>query len=229
MRVIEAGREWADKFIPQVHYSRRKGVTQKVFLLCDDALVVGAVTYGPPPRQIAKNALTSQIDGVSFFELTRLVVARGVANGASVLVGRSLKMLPPPSLVVSYADTAWGHSGIVYQATNWEYSGATVSHDSLYKYKGETLHPRTLASRGISNPKGWAAEVGAEQIPPQEKHRYFYFVGNRKQVKEMRAAFRYPLGVAYPKSEKTLYETVDFPTVMAPDTEAEWKAAGLEF
>ena len=42
------------------------------------------------------------------------------------LVGRSLRLLPKPSVVVSYADTAQGHVGYVYQAANFIYTGLSA-------------------------------------------------------------------------------------------------------
>jgi hypothetical protein len=34
-------------------------------------------------------------------------------------------MLPKPTIVVSYADTAMGHIGYIYQASNFLFTGTT--------------------------------------------------------------------------------------------------------
>ena len=98
-----------------------------------------------------------------------------------------------------------GHCGIVYQATNWLYTGETVSHDKAYIVDGERLHPMTLRDRGITDPTRWAKENGVEMVKPSVKHRYFYFCGNQAQKRAMIAALRYKKA-DYPKSDKTRYD-----------------------
>lgn len=115
-------------------------------------------------------------------------------------------MLEQPSAVVSYADTEWGHAGIIYQATNWIYTGATKSHDHAYLVDGVRTHPMTLRDRGITDPKRWAKENGIKTLPPCEKHRYFFLNGTNKQKREMLASLAYPVVKAYPKLDKRMYD-----------------------
>ena len=114
--------------------------------------------------------------------------------------------------IISYADSAHGHSGIVYQATNWLYTGATVSHDSLYLIDGVATHPMTLRDKfGITKPAIWAKENNIKKIKPMPKHRYFFFVGSKKQKKQMKASLNYEIISEYPKSEKKHYDNGKFP------------------
>jgi hypothetical protein len=139
------------------------------------------------------------------------VVQTTEKNAASFLVGNSLQMLSVPCAVVSYADTEQGHSGIVYQATNWIYTGATKSHDKAYLVDGVRTHPMTLRDRGITDPGRWAKEHGIQTVPPMEKHRYFQFVGDKRQRRSMLAKLQYAVVSCYPKSQHSRYD--DGPTI----------------
>jgi len=114
-----------------------------------------------------------------------------------------------PSAVVSYADSEWGHAGIVYQATNWIYTGATKSHDHAYLVDGQRLHPMSLRDRGITNPKQWAFENGVKTAPPMSKHRYFFLNGTKRQRSVMMDKLRYPSITGYPKTDKRTYDAGD--------------------
>lgn len=197
----------ADFIITRRHYSRRAPIFWEAFALVDgDGLIEGVVVYGQPSPPIQKHAFAER--SFRLYELTRLVIQTTKPNAASFLVGRSLRMLSEqPSAVVSYADSEWGHAGIVYQATNWLYTGAAKGHDKTYIVNGERLHPMSVIDRfGVTDPTRWAKENGIQTAPPSSKHRYFYLNGNARQKKEMCSKLRYPIVGQYPKSEKRMYD-----------------------
>ena len=202
--VIETDKETADRFIVSKHYSRRQGFFKKSFALVEKGYIQGIVVYGIPPLQVCKHAFKNR--NFELLELVRLVIQTPTRNAASILIGRSLRLLATPCAVVSYADSAWGHSGIVYQATNWLYTGSTVSHDNLYIIDGKRIHPRTLASKGITSPARWAKDNNIETVPPEPKHRYFQFCGTRHEKKKMISALSYPLVKEYPKTDYSRYD-----------------------
>ncbi len=196
----------ADKVIREKHYSRRLGVFWEGYGLFDGSDLLGVCCFGQPSAPIQKHAFKDR--DFRLYELTRLVVEQGVKNGASALIGGALALLSErPAAVISYADSAHGHCGIVYQATNWLYTGAVKAHDSLYLVDGVPTHPMTLRDKlGILDPARWAKEHGIARIPAQPKHRYFQFVGNRKEKHTMRNKLAYPVLQAYPKADKTMYD-----------------------
>lgn len=198
-------RDIAKQVVETKHYSHRLGIMWESFGLYDDETLVGVICYGQPSAPIQKHSFKNR--EFRLYELTRLVVDEGIPNGASILISKSLRLLSSqPCAVVSYADSAYGHCGIVYQATNWIYTGATKAHDSLYLVNGEKLHSMTIASRfGVTDQGRWAKENGIERIKPELKHRYFTFVGDRRQVKAMRGKLAYPSVSDYPKNEKKTY------------------------
>ena len=195
----------AKAVVEAMHYRKTLGVFWEAFGLFENDKLMGVVCYGQPSAPIQKHAFKDR--DFRLYELTRLVVDGGNKNCASMLISDSLKMLnEQPSAVISYADSALGHVGIVYQASNWLYTGATTSHDKLYLVDGKALHPMTLRDQfGITNPTVWAKENNIAMVKPSPKHRYFYFNGNKRQRKHMLSKLAYPLVDQYPKAPKTYY------------------------
>lgn len=204
MRVVPVTKQVASLFVEQKHYSRRSPIYWAGFGLEEDGKIEGVVVYGQPSPPLQRHAFEGR--DWRFYELSRLVIQTETKNAASFLVGNSLRMLPAPCAVVSFADSEYGHCGIVYQSTNWLYTGATKSHDKLYIVDGKRTHPMTLRDRGITDPMRWARENGIEVIHPSPKHRYFQFVGSRSEKRRMEAALKYPVIREYPKGERVRYD-----------------------
>ena len=202
MIVVPTTKSVCDEFISRKHYSHRPPIFTRGFALVEGDMIEGVVTFSPPSPQLSKHAFENR--DFIFWELSRLVVQTPTKNAASFLIGNALKQLPSCALV-SFADTLHDHCGIVYQATNWLYTGQTTSHDHLYLVNGETLHAMTLRDRGITNPKQWARENGIETIKPKPKHRYFTYVGNKREKRHMARRLKYPLH-SYPKCDTVRYD-----------------------
>jgi len=204
MRVVSINKAIANEFVSNKHYSRRASIFWCGFALVINDKIEGVCVYGQPSPAIQKHAFKNR--DWKFYELARLVIQTKTQNAASFLIANSLKMLPKPCSVISYSDTEYNHCGIVYQATNWLYTGSTVSHDHAYIVDGKRIHPMTLRDRGITNPKEWAKTNGIKTIKPCEKHRYFYFCGTRLQIKNMRQMLNYPIVAQYPKCDQKRYD-----------------------
>lgn len=213
--VIPLSKSKCDQFVTTKHYSRRASVFWEGFGLVEGGKIVGVVVYGQPSPPIQKHAFVDR--DFRLYELSRLVIQTDAKNAASFLVGNSLQMLSErPSAVISYADSEQSHCGIVYQATNWYYTGSTVSHDHMYLVDGVRTHPMTLRDRGITNPKEWARDNGIQTVKPLPKHRYFFFVGSKRQRKSMLKRLRYPVLPEYPKCDQRRYDdgdTIDMPAI----------------
>ena len=170
-----------------------------------DGELVGCVTYGLP----ASPPLCKGIAGIknqhNVLELNRLVILPKYngKNYASFLVGRSLKMLPNKTFVVSYADTAWSHVGYVYQATNFLYTGLSAKRVDTYQPNG--LHPRAYDKSNHSN---W-------HQTRSRKHRYVYLVGDKRTKKQMRKELKYKVIDKYPKGDEQHYD-VKNPKIVEP-------------
>lgn len=206
-------KEVAERFVKQKHYSRRASIFWAAYGLIENGEVAGVVVYGQPSPPIQRSAFKER--DFKLYELARLVVQSKTKNAASYLISTSLRMLERPSAVVSYADSEWSHCGIVYQATNWLYTGATVSHDHSYLVNGERLHPMTVRDRfGVKDPKKWARENGVQTLKPMPKHRYFYLNGDKKQKRSMLEKLSYGVLTEYPKCDQNRYN--DGPEIKMP-------------
>lgn len=204
MKVVKLSKIECSKWVLSKHYSRREPIFWAGFGLEINNMIEGVCVYGQPSPPIQKHAFMER--DFQLFELSRLVVQTTQKNAASFLVGNSLRMLAAPCAVISYADTEQGHSGIVYQATNWIYTGATKSHDKAYVVDGKRVHPMTLRDQGITDPTRWAKENGIQMVPPMEKHRYFQFVGDKRQRRTMLGKLQYQIVATYPKSPRSRYD-----------------------
>jgi hypothetical protein len=205
MTVMPISKAICDEFVLKKHYSHRKPIFWAGFALIENGQIQGVAVYGQPSPPIQKHAFTDR--DFRLYELVRVVVQSKTKNATSFLVGNSLKMLEPkPCAVVSYADSEFGHCGYIYQATNWIYTGATVSHDHVYIIDGVRTHPMTLRDRGITNPKEWAKANGIMTVKPMPKHRYFYLIGNKREKKAMMGKLTYPVVSQYPKCLPNRYD-----------------------
>ena len=212
MNVVPIEKSVAERFVRAKHYSRRASIFWAGFGLEIDGQIEGVAVYGQPSPPIQRHAFRDR--DFQLYELARVVVQTDAKNAASLLVGRSLQMLNRPCAVVSYADSEWGHAGIIYQATNWAYTGPVVSHDHLYVVNGVRTHPMTLRDQGITDPKRWAKDNGIETVKPSPKHRYFFAVGTKRERKSIMDRLVYPVLPDYPKAPSTRYD--DGPRVSIP-------------
>lgn len=128
------------------HYAHRIPSISFAFgLFTKDKILVGVCTYGRPvAHSLVKNAFQGHYQE-DFLELNRLCVNDGLPkNTLSFFVSQTLKLLPKPKVIVSYADTSQNHHGYIYQATNWIYTGLSVKFKD-YMVKGyEHLHSSSI-------------------------------------------------------------------------------------
>ena len=183
-----------------IHYAKRIPSITYAYGLIRDGELVGVVTYGTPPSATLCRGLCGDDYQKQVVELNRLILRDNLPNEASRLVGGSLRLLPTPRIVVSFADNAQAHTGYVYQATNFIYTGLS-SRFLDPKVKGlEHQHHATYA-KGLTNAQV-IEKYGAENVYFQErsrKHRYVIFLGTKTERKKMANALRYPV-LPYPKA-----------------------------
>ena len=172
-------------WILNIHYAKRLPSISYAYGLYRHDEMVGMVSYGTPASPSLCKGICGEEHRSDVIELNRLVLRDNLPNEASFLVSRSLKMLPTPKVVVSYADTAQDHAGIVYQATNWLFTGTTKKRTDMAGKDGK--HSRHhLGDR-------------TNRINRSAKHRYVYFIGTKKEKKVLRNALRYDINNEYPK------------------------------
>lgn len=208
LRVDWASHDAAKFATSRWHYSRSMPGAKivKVGAWENDAFI-GVVLFslGATPEIGSLYGLTQQ----HVCELTRVALAPGHRTPVSRILAIAIRMLrrqsPGLRLIVSFADTAQGHHGGIYQAGGWIYLGEALTHS--IRLHGAAVHPRSLGSRygtgGQSIP--WLranVDPTAERITTPAKHRYVMPLDDA-----MRAQIA-PRALPYPKRAKAAGATV---------------------
>ena len=177
-------------FILNKHYAQRMPSISWAFGLFKDKELVGVLTIGKPASPSLCKGILGEEYAHKVYELNRLITNDGLErNALSFFVGRVLRMLKKEDLViVSYADTGMGHTGYIYQATNFIYTGKTKERTD--KYTPENKHSRHYDDEFKHLRKVRTA-----------KHRYVYFTNNKKKYMKL---LRYPI-LPYPKEPNKNY------------------------
>jgi hypothetical protein len=187
------------------HYAKRvPSIVFSVGMYIDDVLA-GVITYGIPPvpnvqricgEEYRKNTL----------ELNRLFLFDWAGhNSESWLIGQSFKLLkimkPQYFILVSYADSKYGHYGYVYQATNWIYTGISPAQSTGFIIEGREYHNKYFVNLiGSRSPKNvLKIYPTAIQVIGGEKYRYVYFLGTKHKNKELMSKLRWDI-LEYPKN-----------------------------
>jgi hypothetical protein len=200
----------------KLHYAKRIPSISYAFGLYINGVLTGIVTYGTLSSSTLRNGICGEQNSNYVLELNRLCFDIYVKNGASYLVANSLKHLPKPSIVVSYADINQGHVGYIYQACNFIYTGLTAKRTD-WKVKGlEHLHGQTIADmsrniNGVMTRSEYMRKKFGNDFYLEDrviKHRYIYFVGNKYQKSKLLNDIKYNIE-AYPKGESKKYEITE--------------------
>ena len=206
----------AHPWILHKHYAKRIPNIKYAYGLFEDRVLTGVVTFGLPPS----NTLCSGVCGDEFkhqvLELNRLCIESKTKNSASLLVARSMKLLPKETIVVSYADTSMGHIGYVYQAANFIYTGISPK-QKYYRLKNLSSNTRIglyrrrerMAKTEIIKEYG---EDMVEEYFSTNKHRYVYFIGSAGWKNKMRKKLNYK-EQPHPKGEPSRYDASYQPNV----------------
>ena len=195
------------------HYAHRMPPISYAFGLYDESVLVGVCTFGIPANQfLVKGAFGGRFADI-FYELNRLIVNDNLPhNTLSFFVGGCLRMLPKPMIIVSYSDTSMNHHGYIYQATNFVYTGLTASH-LIYKLEGEdNKHSRHLFDKYENIIQAKEQGIEMDVCQRARKHRYFYFIGSKRQKKNMQKYLLYPI-MPYPKGDNGRYDASYNPTI----------------
>lgn len=167
--VLSVGQGEAVEFLARVHYAKGAPNTSvyRHGLYRSDPLMgplrgelLGVALWLPPTRRAAESVAGEQWRSV--FVLSRLAVDPTVpTNGASFLLGRSMRAVDRRRwpVLLTYADTALGHTGAIYRATNWTCVGEVAAGDTWVdadgrqwgrKRGGRSLTRAEMEERGLT-------------------------------------------------------------------------------
>lgn len=201
------------------HYLKRTASISYSFgLFNQENILVGVLTFGNAIPNTAKKSLFGEKYMNLVFELNRLCTNDDLdKNANSFFISEAFKLLPKPMIILSYADKSFGHTGYIYQATNFIFTGE--SHTQLdWKLKGkEHLHSRTLMDEfafqkdRINKLK---EKYGDDlyQVRREAKYRYIYVLANKNDRKIIMSNKLFDIK-PYPKGENKNYDSSYNPQV----------------
>lgn len=143
----------------------------------NDDKFCGSIVYGTGANRNSSKMFNLRHNQTC--ELVRVALVKGhefmVSRPLAVSIRMIKKSMPGLKLILSYADTAQGHHGGIYQATNWIYIGAVNQPE--FMIKGRRTHKRSLAAKygRNGNVLAWLKrhiDPSASTVATKNKHRY---------------------------------------------------------
>jgi len=158
-------------FIKQNHYAHSCSNTAVYMFGLYNKLgkLVGVCQWLPPTMGAAKTVNT---DWRSVLCLSRLVVLDSEPqNTESLFLARCIRCIKAESKwrsLLTYADTAYGHTGTIYRSTNWTYVGLTTPSVRYLSKDGKQVAKKSTKNRT----KGEMLAMGAQLTNRSSKHKY---------------------------------------------------------
>ena len=190
-RVLEVGRSAVDNLVKAHYLHRWPGVVTAILALLDGSRPIGVIVFAIPPRE------TMTRYGVAVaWELARLFIEDCTPkNTETWFVSRAVKWVrahhPAVNLLVSYADPAANHQGVIYRAGNWIEDGNTDQERKTPRFDYQAEHQEQAGlfagaglrivkySRRSHVPEG--AEVS--RLPRVSKHRFVYWLDGKHEAR----------------------------------------------
>ena len=184
--------------------------------------MVGVIVYGDPIGRLTGQSISDEIKRTEVLELTRLFIHDGYgSNIESWFISQSFNWLrkfrTEIKALISYASPVEGHSGTIYQATNWIYQGNNNRWNDgwIFKFDEEARLPFTLSNRWMhgrtifpyfktNDPYEIQKQVNKTFWIRKElqKHRYVYILAGKKDKKKILKTLKHET-LPYPKSRDT--------------------------
>ena len=153
------------------HYTHRKApctVGFAAWIGGPGKKLVGAMSFGKPASGHLCRGICGPENESKIYELNRLWMTDSCPkNSESKFIGWALRFLKKKMkkdwIIVSYADTAQKHTGTIYRASNFIYTGLTKTHKD---YQVGNRHSRHVKD----------STQGRSVVYRSPKHRYVYFL-----------------------------------------------------
>ena len=181
LKVIPISFRVAKTLVNRHHYLHSSaGGTRLTLGVLAGGRLAGVITLGVGPFNAP--SLVEGGDSDNCLTLTRLWLRDELQrNSESRVLGivlRSLKRNTRVKFILAYADPSRGHSGTIYQAGNWLYTGLSEATPLYDIGDGKARHSRSLAhSFGTHSVRHFSAcGVKVKLVPQARKHRYVYFI-----------------------------------------------------
>lgn len=182
------------------HYLHRNAQAQYCFGLFeinpiepnffDSDLLIGVIIFGMPASPNVCRGICGNDHFSDVIELTRLWIKDNTPkNVESFLIGNAIKLIPK-KIIISYSEPSFGHRGVVYQATNFIYTGLTEKRTNRVPINGSTQKHNRHECMNKENTK---------LVDRPRKHRYIYFNCSKTEKKHFIKKLKYTIK-QYPKN-----------------------------
>jgi len=196
----------------------KKTNKSNTFFDVDEDELLGCIVYSVPVgAQVYKGISDSIISQTQIMELTRLWIDDSLGkNTESWVIAQSFQYLknnhPDVKVLISYSDLEQGHTGKIYQATNWLYQGKMFHKDRLYSFDGGLSWKH---NKGLRNTYKCSTHEDLLKVLPKPvwfkytspKFRYIYILANKKEKREILATLKYQ-PQPYPKTIDNIDTTI---------------------
>lgn len=145
--------------------------------------LICAVTFSQVTRKESYERLNLKKSELK--ELSRFCIAPKFQrkNLASWFMAKSIKWIksqdPTIKCLISFADTTLGHTGVIYQASNWAFDGETKPSYHWVTSDGYLAHKKTIWDRAKKmgeKENQYALSRGYTKIPSKAKRRFLYWL-----------------------------------------------------
>lgn len=182
------------------HYSKSVPVNTFGYNVYMDKVWCGVILFGTGANNhIGEPYGLAQGEAIELVRIAMNGKQKEVTKPLAIALRLIKKDCPAVKLIVSYADVDQKHKGIIYQASNWIYTGIyNVGTVSGYMIKGKKVHNKTIYGYGVKQNLESVKKFidpNAEKFVTQGKHKYLYAVD--KSMVELIQGLAKP----YPKSE----------------------------
>lgn len=184
--VFPCSRKEISNFIEEWHYSKNMNgvISDYCFKLMDGNRLIGAMVFGKlAMANVWKKYAKKQ---EHLIELRRLCcIDNTPKNTESYFIGKALKLLKKNTQikkVLSYSDLTYGHTGVIYKASNFKLIGETKP-QKVIQYQGRLYHDKTIRTTYKGKLKPFALKIknalesdDAEYISTKKKNIYMYIL-----------------------------------------------------
>lgn len=186
LRIDWCGYEAAKYAVQHWHYSRSLPCSKTARLgIWEDSKFIGAIVFAwGANRHLAGEYKLKMTECA---ELCRIALDKHITPVSKILsiaVKILRREMPGIRLLVSYADLNQGHSGKIYQASNWLFVGET-GYEAGVTLNGKLRHRRTINSKyGTSTIEWLQQHVDPRAARYEGKPKYKYLLPLDEEIAE---------------------------------------------
>lgn len=168
------------------HYLHTKASCIYGFGLFEGDDIIGVILYGNPTAPTTIDICGTE-ERKNVIEITRLWIKDETPkNTESFFIANTIKMIEK-EIIIAFADPEYDHIGIVYQASNFIFTGKSDRGGRVIAIRDNKIHNKTLWKQ-YNTAKKIREVFGDENVyykPYFTKLRYVYFNCSKNRKKEL--------------------------------------------